>query len=629
MSVSTVKTNSVRPKVIATLFALACAIILLPLLIQSAEFGGNVFSAQGLAGGAAQTEGMTAVALFLLIAASTFVSEDLTCVGAGVLAAQGRVGFAFAALSCLTGIFVGDLLLFLAGRYLGRPALARAPLSWFVREDDVERGSEWFRRRGAAVIMLSRFAPGTRLPTYFAAGLLDTSLLKFSLYFLAAAAVWTPALVGLSMIAGAQATESSLAAGRGALFALATAALAVFTFVRLLVRLSTWRGRRLFAARLRRLARWEFWPPWAFYPPVLVYILFLAIKYRGLSFTCANPAIPAGGFVGESKIEILRGLWSSPGSRPLVARAELIEATLPATERARKAREFIARENLSLPVALKPDAGERGKGVSIVRTESQLEAYLSEAEGDTIIQEYAPGAEFGVFYVRHPGEPRGRVFSVTDKRFPAVVGDGASTLEELILKDPRAVLMARTHLERHRDKLDEVPPAGEQVTLVELGTHCRGALFLEGGWVLTPELEESVERLARGFGGFCFGRFDIRTPSVEDFRRGENFKVVELNGVTSEATSIYDPRNGLLTAYRVIFEQWRLAFEIGAANRARGARQTPAAELCRLILACFRRGGGRASTPALKSAALKEVEGVGNTQRCASDISGVEGRQTT
>jgi hypothetical protein len=116
----------------------------------------------------------------------------------------------------------------------------------------------------------------------------------------------------------------------------------------------------------------------------------------------------------------------------------------------------------------------------------------------------------------------------------------------------------------------EVPPEGERVRLVEIGSHCRGALFLDGAWAKTAELEEAIDRVSRGFDGFYFGRYDIRTPSVEDFLRGRNFKVVELNGVTSEATHIYDPSNGLLDAYRVVFEQWRLAFEIGAANRARG-----------------------------------------------------------
>src|SRR3954469_1646793 len=84
-----------------------------------------------------------ALTVLWLLAASTLLSEGLTCVAAGVLAAQGRISFALAATGCLLGIYVGDLFLFLAGRFLGRPALARAPLKWLVKPTDVERSSEW------------------------------------------------------------------------------------------------------------------------------------------------------------------------------------------------------------------------------------------------------------------------------------------------------------------------------------------------------------------------------------------------------------------------------------------------------------------------------------------------------
>jgi hypothetical protein len=70
---------------------------------------------------------------------------------------------------------------------------------------------------------------------------------------------------------------------------------------------------------------------------------------------------------------------------------------------------------------------------------------------------------------------------------------------------------------------------------------------------------------------------------VGDFKAGRNFKIVELNGVTSEATHIYDPRNSLIDAYRVLFEQWRIAFEIGAKNRERGVRPSTLRELFRML----------------------------------------------
>lgn len=60
---------------------------------------------------------------------------------------------------------------------------------------------------------------------------------------------------------------------------------------------------------------------------------------------------------------------------------------------------------------------------------------------------------------------------------------------------------------------------------------------------------------------------------------GRNLKIIELNGVTSEATHIYDPKLSLFDAYRVLFRQWRIAFEIGNLNRARGIYPASVGEL--------------------------------------------------
>jgi hypothetical protein len=188
-----------------------------------------------------------------------------------------------------------------------------------------------------------------------------------------------------------------------------------------------------------------------------------------------------------------------------------------------------------------------------------------------------------VFYVRYPGDEHGRVFSVTEKRMPMVVADGRRTLEELILADDRAVCMADFYLRENSQRAREVPSAGESVQLVEIGTHCRGAIFLDGRYAITPALREAIQRIADGLDGFFFGRFDIRVPSVEDLMAGRNLKVIELNGVTSEATHIYDPKLSLFHAYRVLFEQWRIAFEIGQRNRERGARPSSVTELIRLV----------------------------------------------
>ena len=340
------------------------------------------------------------------------------------------------------------------------------------------------------------------------------------------------------------------------------------------------RWRRKLAGWSRRWSRWEFWPPYLFYPPVAVYIAYLGIKFRNWTmFTAANPAIPAGGFVGESKHQILENLKTAA---PWLPHSTLLAGGSP-TQRLAEAQEFMRYHGLQLPVVVKPDAGQRGSGVSIIRSFEQLQEYLTRASFPVIVQEYIPGEEYGVFYYRFPGDCCGHIFSVTEKRMPLLLGDGQHTLEELILADDRAVCMSDFYLRKNSERIQEIPAMGERVQLVEIGTHCRGAIFLDGSDTITPELEEVIDQIARSFDGFYLGRFDIRVPSRQDFMAGRNIKIVELNGVTSEATHIYDPNKSLIDAYRVLFEQWRIAFEIGHLNHDRGFPVTPVRELLHAV----------------------------------------------
>jgi membrane protein DedA with SNARE-associated domain len=523
--------------------------------------------------------GLTLLLLLSLIALATLVSEDLTCIATGLLVSQGRLGLMAGSAACAVGILVGDLLIYGAGRFLGRPSLQRRPLKWMVTPSALARSSEWFGRRGPTVIIGSRFLPGTRVATYFAAGLLKTSFWKFLLYFSVAVALWTPLLVGLASWLGARMLPWFGLFQRWALPGAAAFAVLVWLLLSLVRSLSSWPGRRRLLGALRRKLEWEFWPPWAVYLPLLPWIAWLALRHRGLTvFTAANPGIEAGGFIGESKSAILDALAAET-----VAAYRKIEATRPAAERLEAAQRFLDEHSLQLPAVIKPDVGERGRGVAIVRNEAQLRQALESQDGDCLIQEYVAGPELGVFYVRRPDDERGRIFSITDKRLPGLVGDGVATVEQLILRDERAMRMAPTHLDRLADELDRVPAVGEDVRLVEVGTHRLGALFLDGDRWRTPALEKAVDQISHSFPGFFFGRYDLRAPSFEAFQRGEQIKVVELNGVTSEATHIYDPENGLLDAYKVLFRQWALAFEIGARNRARGARPVGALALMRLV----------------------------------------------
>lgn len=336
-----------------------------------------------------------------------------------------------------------------------------------------------------------------------------------------------------------------------------------------------WRTRLDIA--VARARRWEFWPAWLFYPPIVVWILLLGLRHRSATaFTAANPGIEAGGVVGERKHRTLGPLQRN--APDLVAPFERLPAE--PGPRIAGARRFLAR--VGYPVVLKPNVGQRGRGVFVARSERDLVDYLARFDGDVLIQRWVGGEEFGVFVALLPGESTPRVLSVVHKTFPAVRGDGRSSLYALILADARARLIAPALLRRWRGRLDSVPGPGEHVALVEVGAHCRGSLFLDARQHVTPELRATLARLLAAVPGFAFGRIDLRTPTVADLRAGRHLQVLEVNGVAAESAHIYHPDTPLLDGYRAMFEQWRIAFEIGSAHLRDGARATPALELLRL-----------------------------------------------
>jgi len=246
-----------------------------------------------------------------------------------------------------------------------------------------------------------------------------------------------------------------------------------------------------------------------------------------------------------------------------------------AEERLDSLREICQRRRIAYPFILKPDVGQRGAGVKLVRSEEQALAYLRQTGSPLIVQRYAPGPlEVGIFYYHYPHESRGHIFAITEKIFPFIAGDGRSTIAELVRADPRARFMAAKYLRRLNGREHQVLPAGQTLRLVETGNHAQGCIFRDGMRFCTLELTERIDAISQKLSGFCIGRYDIRYSNEDDLRAGRNLQIIELNGAASEATSIYDARNSLFAAYRILFRQWDLVFAIGAANRNKGSAPT-------------------------------------------------------
>jgi hypothetical protein len=325
------------------------------------------------------------------------------------------------------------------------------------------------------------------------------------------------------------------------------------------------------APRGRAVSPFEFLPGWLTYGPVVVQWIALGLRYGDLSLpTAANPRISTGGLCGESKTAILdmvRGdarAWLAPYTTLVTGRDDVA-----------RARSTMARAGIALPLVVKPDIGCNGCGVRLVQDQDALAATLAAfPRGVTLVlQTLIPWeGEAGLFYLRYPGQTSGRITSVTLKHAPYVTGDGASTLRALICADPRHGRLQHLYLARLGDRLDTVPAAAERVRLVFAGNHCKGSIFRNGADHVTPALTARMDAIARAMPDFHFGRIDLRYRSLAGLRQGEDFSIIEINGVGSEATHIWDPQTSLLEVYAAQFHHYRAAFEIGREMRRRGAK---------------------------------------------------------
>jgi membrane protein DedA with SNARE-associated domain len=504
--------------------------------------------------------------LFLMttVIFAAFVSEDGATITAATFAASNLLDPRLAFLSAFAGLWIGDLGVYALARSIG-PSLVR--YRWFsgsVSKRSLQDGVRT-RSEGQFGLAVSRFFPGTRLPAYVSAGFRRMPIQSFLWITAVTAVTWVLLVFWVIHLVPFHA-----AALQHQLEILGLSGLALFTLLTLL-RKRVAIVQSQISLVIERMRRWEFWPGWVFYGPVAACCVWLGIRFRGLSLpTIANPSQKNGGVVGESKSEILRTLMKT--SQQFTADAFLI-STGSKWQRLTRLREICEENKIKFPFVLKPDTGQRGAGFKKIKSYQEACGYMKKVSVPLVVQRYVHGPkEAGIFYYRFPGEERGRIFGITRKQFPWVVGDGLRTLRELIEADPRARLISQTYLKRFEAIADDVPEAGKILRLVEAGNHCQGCIFLDGVDLLTEELQETFDAISRKLPDFFVGRYDIRYESDNDLRAGRNFKIIELNGAASEATNIYDSSNSLWSAYATLYRQWEIVYRIGAENRRRGNR---------------------------------------------------------
>ncbi len=550
------------------------------------------------------------IVIFITIA--TLISEDLTTITVGLLIVAQSIDWGVALVGCFFAIFLGDVGLWLIGRTMGRRALRLPLIRNLINERSLEKLGAVLDQHTGKTVFLSRCLPGTRFPTFIAAGILSKRPHVFLFWVAFAGLVWTPFLLLLTALIGPSLLGVFRTVFHGP-WAIVAAIVVMFIVIRLIGYETTALGRDKLKADLKRWVSREFWPVWVFYLPFVPGFVWLALRHRGpMTFTCADPGIShGGGLVGESKSEILRGFVlpppplpagevseSFPGARTegasssgglarFIAPFQLIEALPDHNQRAETAlRALRERPDLGgFPIILKPDLGCRGYGLRLARSEADVREYFRAMTRPVIVQRYHPGPyEIGVLWARVPqltgtvDDWPGEVFSATGKEFPVIIGDGRRNLETLIWHHPRYRMQAAVFLKRHADQASRVLANRERMPLGLAGNHCQGAKFIDGMPAVTHELAVCIDRIAQDFRNpatglrLDFARFDIRYSNEADLAAGRNFLIVEANGTSSESTSMYDPTKTIGWTYGLLYRHWLRLFRIGTARKREGVR---------------------------------------------------------
>ncbi len=313
-------------------------------------------------------------------------------------------------------------------------------------------------------------------------------------------------------------------------------------------------------------------PRWLICIPLTLQWLWLSVRYRSVTLpSAANPAITSGGLVGEGKLEYFSGM----GPLALEATAPYCAVSTHQPPSDSELRRLMCDAGVHFPVMAKPDLGLCGYGVRKLRSCGELQAYLASfpANETVVVQQFLhQDGEAGIFYVREPGEAKGRLTGLALRHFPQVIGDGHRCLAQLIEQDPRAWRLLKSPQHECTHDPARIPAMGEIVRLASIGSTRVGSLYLDGVAHITPQLTHAIDAIAQDMPNFHFGRFDVRFDNLKDLSAGKGFTIMEVNGAGSEAIQAWDPGFSLSSGFRIIFDKQKVLFAIGHAMRRRGFR---------------------------------------------------------
>jgi hypothetical protein len=233
-------------------------------------------------------------------------------------------------------------------------------------------------------------------------------------------------------------------------------------------------------------------------------------------------------------------------------------------------KKLVEEAGFTFPFIVKPDVGMKGILFRKIDSEEQLQKYHEHIPVEYIVQDLVDlPVEVSVFYYRHPAQQKGTVSGFIHKELLQVVGDGSSTLQQLVEKHPRAKFRLEEMKHRHGHRFDRIIPDKEIFFLSYAGNHNRGAQFTNLHNEINEKMHEVFDELSHKT-SFFYGRYDIKTTSIEDLKQGKNFSILEFNGCGAEPNHIYDCGMPLWKAYGTLLTHWKALYRISRYNHKNG-----------------------------------------------------------
>lgn len=311
------------------------------------------------------------------------------------------------------------------------------------------------------------------------------------------------------------------------------------------------------------ISHWEDWHWFAKYIPIAPFWAWHCLRSGSLwFFTPSNPSLTFGGFLGETKREMYEQLPPAVYPQSIYISPSQTFSDVDA---------FFEKSTLRYPVAVKPDAGMMGFMFRKIDNQDELNQYHDAMPCDYIIQELIDlPLEVSVFYYRFPDQQSGTITGFLKKEFLEVIGDGRSTLKQLISNYPRVMFRQEEMFKKHESRLQDIISEGERYCLSYALNLSRGGKLINIESEKDADLLRVFDGLSHYTGTFYYGRYDIKCRSVEDLKAGINYSILEYNGSGAEPHHVYGNGNTLFQAYKILLHHWNTLYKISRINNQKG-----------------------------------------------------------